>query len=151
MPFRQLQKYRPRFAKHALLNVKFRQPLQRLHFLRRQLRNFFVYGDGLGQKSIANKYLREARKIIDRLKCFALTHIQIAHGHQRHLIPGLVLQNLLIFHDSQRHAVLPQMFLRRFNVFDFAVCHYLFCSTIFVQPDCLRRGLPSRGQRVATA
>ncbi len=124
MTFRQLQKYRPRFTQYALLDVKFRQPFQRLHFLWRQLRNFFVNGDGLGQKSIANKYLREARKVIDRLKSFALTHIQIAHGHQRHLIAGLVLQNLLIFRDRLRHAILPQMFLRGFNVFNFAVCHY---------------------------
>ena len=59
-----------RLAEHALLYVQLRQPLHRTIFFWRELGDFFVNRDGLGDESVGQKYLRQALKIFQRLKRF---------------------------------------------------------------------------------
>ena len=55
--FGELQIEGPRLAQHSLLDVKFGQPLQRPAFLRSELRNLFVNGDGFGREAVVEKNL----------------------------------------------------------------------------------------------
>ena len=66
--FRRAEKERAGLAHHALLHVKIGKFFERANFFRGQLGDAFVYGDGLGEETVADKNLREAFEIIDGLE-----------------------------------------------------------------------------------
>ncbi len=125
MDFRELQEQWPGLAHHALLHIQVSEFLERANLFRGQLGDALVDRNSLGQETVAHEYLRKALKIIDCLKGFALPDVQLPNGHQRDLVFGLVLQNLLIFRDGLRNFALVQELLCGFDVFAFAIGHSL--------------------------
>src|SRR6267143_1676566 len=113
----QLQKQGPRFAHDPLLHVEVGKLLERADLFGSKLCDALVNCDGLGEKTISDKNLRKAFEIIDSLKGFALTDVQLADGHKGDLIARLVLQYLLVFGDGLGHFALVQQLLCSFDVF----------------------------------
>src|ERR1051325_2981553 len=136
MNFRELEEERPRLAHHTLLNVKIGKAFEGTNFLGSELGDALVNGDGLGEKTVADKDLREAFEIVDGLKGFALANVEFADGHQGDLILGLVLEDMLIFGDGLRDFALVEKLLRGFDVFALVVSHS--CVSKESRSDSLR-------------
>jgi len=123
--FGELQEQRPGFAHHPLLYVQVGKFFERANFLRRELGDAFINRDGLGEKTVADKNLREAFEIIYSLESFSLANIEFANGHQGDLIARFEFQDLLVFGDSLRDFALVQKFLGGFDEFAFVISHAL--------------------------
>ena len=125
MNFRQLQEERTSLAHHALLHVKISKFFERANLFGSQLGDALVNGDGLGEKSVGHKNLREPLEIIDGLKSFALANVEFADGHQGDLVARFILQNLLVFGDGLGDFALVQELLGGFDEFAFVISHAL--------------------------
>src|SRR2546425_6734382 len=123
MNFRQLEKKRPSFAHHPLLNVEVGELFERTYFFGSELGDALIYCNGFGKEPIADENLRQALKIIDGLKGFTLADIELADGHQSDLVARLEFQNILVFGDGLDDLALVQQLLCGFDVFAFVISH----------------------------
>src|SRR5262249_29156147 len=121
--FRELQKERARLAHYALLNVEVREAFERANFFRGEFGDAFVNGNCFGEKTVADKNLCESLEIIYGLKRFALANIEFADGHERDLILGLVLEDLLILRNRLRNLALVEKLLSGLDVFALVIGH----------------------------
>jgi len=121
--FRQLKEKGPGLAHHALLNVQVGKLLKRADFFRGELGDALVNRDCFCQESVADENLRKAFEVVDGLERLALADIQLADGHQRDLIPRLVLQNILVFAYGLGDFALIQQLLCDFDVLALVIGH----------------------------
>ena len=119
----ELHEQRPRLAHHPLLDIQVGKFLERAYLFGSQLGNAFINRDGFGQEPVADKQLRQTFEVIDGLKRFALTDIQLADGHQGDLIARFVLQNLLVFRYGLGDFALVEKFLSGFDKLAFVIGH----------------------------
>ncbi len=108
-----MQVDRPGFAEDTLLHVELGELLDRTRFLRRQLGDLLVDRDGFGDKAVGEIDLREPLEILQGLEGVTLPHKQVADGHQRDLILGLVLQNLNVFLNGLSDLALMEVAFAR--------------------------------------
>ena len=82
---------------------------------------------------------RKAFEIVDGLECLALADVQLAYGHQRDLVAGLVLQNILVFAYGLGDFALVQQLLCGLNVFALVISHARTGTNLplGVRPDVL--------------
>ncbi len=123
MDFSKLQEERASFAHDPLLDVQVGQLFKGANLFRGKLGDAFVNGNGLGEKTVADKDLREALEVIDGLKSLTLADVEFADGHEGDLIARLKLENLLVFGDGLRDFALVEQLLRGFDKFALAIGH----------------------------
>jgi hypothetical protein len=156
----QLQVEWPGLAHHALLDIEFGKTFEGTRLFRRELPDFFVDGDGFGEEAVLGVKLGEALEVFEGFECFALTHVEIADGHQGDLIARLVAQDLLIFLDGLGNLALIQVFLRGIERLGFVEAHQrcsVFPERWPSRAGCSRlngapasAGLPGHPQEAAT-
>src|SRR5207245_10836125 len=112
MKFGQLEKKRPSFAHHHLLNVEVGELFERTYFCGSELGDALIYCNGFGKEPIADENLRQALKIIDGLKGFTLAYIELADSHQSDLVARLEDQNILVLVDGTDDVALVTTLLR---------------------------------------
>ena len=127
MRLRDLQEERPRFAQHALLNVKVGQPLERRQLGGRQLGNFLVDRDRFAVEAVAEVDLRQPLEVFDGLRHVALAREEIAYRHQRGLVFRVVTEDLLVFADSLSDFALVEKFQCALERFALIEGHEGFC------------------------
>src|SRR5262249_40272963 len=110
-------------AHYALLDVQVSQTFQRLDLFGCELGDALVNGYGFGEEAVTDKNLSQALEVFDGLEGFALANVELTNGHQRDLVLGLVLQDVLVFVDGLRNFALIQQLLRGFDVFAFVIGH----------------------------
>ena len=88
-------------------------------------------------KPSCRKICASRSKYSSALKRFALANVQVADGHQRDLIFGFVLQDVLVFGDGLREFSLMEILLRRVDVFALVIGH---CTRSVLRPPAVWQG-----------
>src|SRR5438876_1176616 len=134
--YQNILKYEPR-DQVTLMTIG--ELFERANLLRSEFGDAFVNRNRFSQETVAHEDLRKAFEIVDGLECLALADVQLAYGHQRDLVAGLVLQNILVFAYGLGDFALVQQLLCGLNVFALVISHARTGTNLplGVRPDVL--------------